>query len=223
MIDPPDYENYDYAKEWRHRELTDLAEKTIIRKLAGHPGKTIELGGGFGRITQELESISRECYMVDFSDKNISEARQRLKKTTIRKCNFFDLPFEDDTFDLVVMIRVMHHIESPELIYREMERVSVNGGTVIVSVPNIIFHRIKKENNISLLGVGTNGHKIYGGPLESFLYPKFSLEGIYGTGILDNAFGKIFRNLKFLYHLDTATSRLWKFKNNLFLKFRVVK
>ena len=45
-MEPPDYENYDYLSEWKGREIQNLAERKLILKLAGHPERTLELGGG---------------------------------------------------------------------------------------------------------------------------------------------------------------------------------
>ena len=122
-MDPPDYENYDYLCEWKNREILDLAERRLIMKLAGSPKKTLELGGGFGRITSVLERISEETYMVDFSSRNLEEAKKRLTRTQLRRCDFFNLPFESGLFDLIVMVRVMHHINNPTLVYDEILRV----------------------------------------------------------------------------------------------------
>jgi len=48
------------------------------------------------------------------------------------------LPFEDDTFDVAVMIEVIEHVEDQFAFFRELKRITKPGGRVIVSTPNTI-------------------------------------------------------------------------------------
>ncbi|MGC8515564.1 MAG: class I SAM-dependent methyltransferase [Thermoplasmata archaeon] len=220
-MDPPDYESYDYLGEWRNREILDLAERKLIMKLAGRPKKTLELGGGFGRITSVLERISEETYMVDFSSRNLEEAKKRLIRTQLRRCNFFNLPFESGLFDLIVMVRVMHHISNPTLVYDEILRVGRKGASVIISVPYSPLSKMREIKEIREVETKLGVHKIYYGPPETYLDKRMSLEAIFGTGLLDNRIGKKLHKLTFLSFFDVTTARFWKLKNNLFLKFRL--
>ncbi len=220
-MDPPDYDNYDYLNEWKNREILDLAERKLIEKLAGNPIKTLEMGGGFGRITSVLERISGETYMVDYSNRNLEEAKKRLTRTHIMQCDFRNLPFQSGLFDLIVMVRVMHHIIDPSSVYDEIIRVGGRGGTLIVSVPNAPLSKMREEGGIREVKIKPGNHKIFYGPLESYYDNRLKLEGIFGTGLFDNRVGKYLHKFTFLSYLDTSTARLWKIKNNLFLKFRL--
>jgi SAM-dependent methyltransferase len=220
-VDPPDYESYDYIDEWKNREILDLAERQLVLKLAGKPKKTLELGGGFGRITSVLERISDETYMVDFSIRNLEEAKKRLVRTQLRRCNFFNLPFESGIFDLIVMVRVMHHISNPKLVYDEILRVGIKGASVIISVPYAPLSKMREINEIREIKKKLGAHKVYFGPPETYLDKRMRLEGIFGTGLFDNRIGKKLHKLTFLSFFDVSTARLWKLKNNLFLKFRL--
>ena len=46
------------------------------------------------------------------------------------------LPFEDDTFDLIVSDVTFEHIEHPEIVSRELQRVLRHGGYICVRTPN---------------------------------------------------------------------------------------
>lgn len=48
------------------------------------------------------------------------------------------LPFDDDTFDVSVMIEVIEHVEDQFAFFRELKRITKPGGRVIVSTPNTI-------------------------------------------------------------------------------------
>jgi 2-polyprenyl-3-methyl-5-hydroxy-6-metoxy-1,4-benzoquinol methylase len=49
-----------------------------------------------------------------------------------------DLPFADQTFDFVTCLEGLEHIENPQQAIREFARLLRPGGTVIVSIPNIL-------------------------------------------------------------------------------------
>ena len=45
------------------------------------------------------------------------------------------LPFDDDTFDVVNLADVIEHLPNPEALLRELQRVTRQGGSVVVSTP----------------------------------------------------------------------------------------
>ncbi len=223
LSEPPDYENYDFTKIWTGRDLVNLAEMEMVKRLAGNPGRCLDLAGGFGRISSILENVCSENYLIDFSSKNTGIARSTLRKTHVLQGNIFDLPYENDYFDLVILMRVMHHIENPHNVYREIMRVAKNGASVIISVPNVSLGRFRRLERIELVGKGDNGHEIFAGPLKCYFYDGLDLESIRGLGLFDNALGRMMNSLKFLYWIDIYTSRLWFLKNNIILNFRIRK
>ena len=46
------------------------------------------------------------------------------------------VPYEDDTFDLIFSNSVMEHVQSPELVFRELARVLKPGGSLLFKTPN---------------------------------------------------------------------------------------
>jgi 2-polyprenyl-6-hydroxyphenyl methylase / 3-demethylubiquinone-9 3-methyltransferase len=49
------------------------------------------------------------------------------------------LPFENDTFDIVVMSEVLEHMENPQIALLEAKRVLKSSGILLVTVPNANF------------------------------------------------------------------------------------
>jgi SAM-dependent methyltransferase len=47
------------------------------------------------------------------------------------------LPFRDGVFDLVISMSVVEHLDDPELVFREFERVLKPGGVLIIQTPNL--------------------------------------------------------------------------------------
>ncbi len=63
----------------------------------------------------------------------------RLEGVSIRQGDLNrDLPFADQSFDYVTCLEGLEHIENPQQAIREFARLLRPGGTVIVSIPNIL-------------------------------------------------------------------------------------
>jgi len=57
---------------------------------------------------------------------------------TLREASALDLPFADESFDVVTMYQTLEHIPDPARALREMLRVCRAGGTVCVVGPNLL-------------------------------------------------------------------------------------
>jgi SAM-dependent methyltransferase len=212
----PDYETFDYSTVWRGRGIEDRAEKEIVSRWAtGETG--IELGGGFGRITQVLEKRLGRTFMLDYSLSNLRRASSRLKKTTLIRDSFDRLPFDDSVFDFVALIRVIHHVPDPDSLLAEVVRVSRNGGTFVLGIGN---HPIRKRRTT---WVTPGRHRIYPTPLGRYGHPGLERVEILGVGAFDNRIGRMVERLFPLATVDVKTSRLWPPKPMLFVRYRVRK
>ncbi len=222
----PDYENYDFSAAWDGRSIQDLAERRLVAGWARTGGEScLDLGGGFGRITQVLEPLYQKVFMLDYSSRNLRGASTRLRKTTLVRCELGYLPFEDDTFDFISLIRVSHHISNPSPLLEEISRVGRNNSVFVMSVPNpaIGWGTKGRREGGTTVGIGPQGHLIY--PTQLARYSNLSLlrEEIRGVGLFDNRLGVKFERLAPLSLIDVKTSRLWPLKTNLFLRFTVKK
>ena len=212
----PDYETFDYSTVWKGRGIEDRAEKEIVSRWAiGETG--IELGGGFGRITQVLERRLSQTFMLDYSLSNLRRASSRLRKTTLIRDSLGILPFDDNVFDFVAIIRVIHHVPDPDSLLGEVVRVSRNGGTFVLGIAN---HPIRKRRTLE---VTPGRHRIYPTPLRRYGHAGLERVEILGVGAFDNRIGRRAERLFPLATLDVKTSRLWPPKPMLFVRYRVSK
>jgi SAM-dependent methyltransferase len=107
----------------------------LIRPYLGH--EVLEVGAGIGSIT-ELYADGRAVVASDISDDCVQALRARFAKrqniTVVQK----DLrAFGEDgrTFDSVVMINVLEHIEDDSGVLAELSRLLSPGGNVVIYVP----------------------------------------------------------------------------------------
>jgi ubiquinone/menaquinone biosynthesis C-methylase UbiE len=226
--DPPDYENYDYTREWTGMRLNDLAEKQLLRSwiLPAKGGTCLELGCGFGRLTVLLEGYFSSVVGIDFSNRNLHRTLGNSSNQTVGliRSDIHNLPSQGDCFDFVVMVRVAHHLSDPTVVMDEICRVARDRATVIISLPNpLLSKKGRKETRSVQVYTGGFGHKIYSTPFAAYSHGSFNLIERRGTGLFENKVAKLFGNLPQLHLVDVASSSLWFLKKNIFLKFEIRK
>ena len=81
--------------------------------------KILEVGGGNGYFSTHLDKIS------DLTVLDISESQLKHNPATNKVVgSVYDIPFEDNTFDIVLSSNLLHHLDKPENGLDEMKRVS---------------------------------------------------------------------------------------------------
>lgn len=99
----------------------------------------LDVGCGPGTVTADLARIvaGGQVVGVDASGKVLDAAREHadaLGYTNVRfeQANAYELPFDDDTFDVVYAHQLLQHLSDPVEALREMRRVAKPGGLVAV-------------------------------------------------------------------------------------------
>jgi SAM-dependent methyltransferase len=98
----------------------------------------LDAGCGVGWGTMRLlDAGARSAVGVDLDELALRSARERAGGAAeFVQGNLLDLPFQDDSFDLVVCFEAIEHVENPGLALDELRRVLGPGGVLAVSSPN---------------------------------------------------------------------------------------
>ncbi len=117
-------------------ELEDLrAAETQkrLRRLLTLTGEERALDVGTGAFAIALAPFVREVVGVDIVPELLEEGRKRAPANVeLVGADSTALPYERGSFDLVCTARTLHHVQRPELVLAEMNRVLRPGGTMLV-------------------------------------------------------------------------------------------
>ncbi len=120
------YEKHDEA--WRMLGAKFKAQH-IIDVCKGHSfKKVLEVGAGDGSILKLLadKNFAPEYHAVEISASGVEHilARGINDLLSVQLFDGYHLPFEDDSFDLIILSHVLEHVEHERLLLRELKRVA---------------------------------------------------------------------------------------------------
>ncbi len=141
---PPviDYEGSDYqTRFWDRggREYEDRVERVAIKRLLPDQGELLlEVGAGAGRNTPRYQGYDR-VVLLDYSLTQLQQAQEALgrsQKYLYVAGDAYRLPFVNELFDGVTMIRTLHHMQEPASALEEIQRVTQAGQPFILEFAN---------------------------------------------------------------------------------------
>ena len=103
----------------------------------GNADRILELGCGRGGYLRNISNrLNADIVVgVDFSKASLIGSEEL--SPLIYNIEEGDLPFNDETFDLVLLLDVIEHLFDPDHVVQEIQRVLKKGGYVIITTPNL--------------------------------------------------------------------------------------
>ena len=141
-----DDDDYNYLHYWDGRDYENESERLAIQRLlkGKHFKTAVDIGGGYGRLCVFLEQFADKVTLAEPSKQQHEIAKEFLKdhKEINRVITQADnLDFKDKSFDLITMIRVMHHLPDPSAEFSEIARVLADDGLLVLEVANYAHAR----------------------------------------------------------------------------------
>ena len=115
--------NMDSALEQARFQATNA----IIEKSFGQVGSLLEIGCGEGHQTQYLARLSDRQYGIDVSAHAIARARLRLPDAQFAATDLFNLPWQDQRFDLITACEVLYYLSDPAATLQRMRQLGRSG------------------------------------------------------------------------------------------------
>jgi len=133
--------NHNYLKYWDGRDYEQAAEEIMINHmLKGKKFKhAVDVGGGYGRLSVVLTQFSENVTLAEPSQQQLDIAKDFLKgkpKVAMQLAQAEKLPFEDNSIDLAMVVRVIHHLPNPIPAFEEIYRVLEKDGYFLIEFAN---------------------------------------------------------------------------------------
>lgn len=136
-----DYNGYDYKKifwEDADRSYEDFADRHAIRKLLPDQMENfVDIAGGYGRLADEYLPRTKHATLFDYSKTELQQAKDKYgDQLTTKAGDIYDLPFSDNTFSALMMIRATHHFKDLDKVIAGLYRILQPGGVAVIEVAN---------------------------------------------------------------------------------------
>ena len=134
-----DYNGYDYKKifwEDGKRDYEDLCDRLAVRKLLPDAmDDFVDIAGGYGRLTDEYISRAKHSTIFDYSKTELADAKKTYGDRIITKeGDIYNLPFDNESFDGLMMVRATHHFKDMPKVIEELYRVMKPGGVAVIEI-----------------------------------------------------------------------------------------
>jgi 2-polyprenyl-3-methyl-5-hydroxy-6-metoxy-1,4-benzoquinol methylase len=110
-----------------------LAERTVRSWDLPYTSMVLDLGGGAGHFARTLTHYFEHVHLIDFAPIIQSERIICCSGDLNRP-----LPYSDATFNAVVSLEVIEHLENPRHLVREIARILKVNGRCLITTPNQI-------------------------------------------------------------------------------------
>lgn len=136
-----DYNGYDYKKifwEDADRAYEDMADRIAIRRLLPKKMETfVDIAGGYGRLAKEYINRAKTPTIFDYSQTELDQAKKEFgSKVKTKQGDIYHLPFKDNSFDALLMVRATHHFNDMPAVTKELYRILKKNGVAVIEVAN---------------------------------------------------------------------------------------
>lgn len=174
------------------------ALRGIVRKYPDQ-ASALDAGAGFGQYTWRMSRMNRQwkIKVVDIDQEHIDDNNRFFSKAGLSgriTCETMDLTELNETgsFDFILSVDVMEHIEKDELVFRNFYRALKPGGSLLISTPS-----------------DQGGSDVHGEEEESFI-DEHVRDG-YGIAEISQKLGKAgFNNIKASYTYGKPGALSWR-------------
>lgn len=117
-----------FLRKYRIRMVKPTIEKYNNCKL-------LDIGCGWeAKLLKSIENYIDYGVGIDFKPPKLKTEKLETIESVLEK----ELPFENESFDVVTMLAILEHLSYPEDILKEIHRVLKKDGRLIITVPSKI-------------------------------------------------------------------------------------
>jgi 2-polyprenyl-3-methyl-5-hydroxy-6-metoxy-1,4-benzoquinol methylase len=141
------------AYHWRDADLSSLRNynpvvaaryTTALKLIPKEAQQILDVGCGDGYLLHRLALAGRETWGIDLSLEGLRAGRREYARREsayhhrpplTAQGSAYQLPFEDTSFDCVLLTEMIEHVSDPARVLQETKRVLRPRGVVVISTP----------------------------------------------------------------------------------------
>jgi 2-polyprenyl-3-methyl-5-hydroxy-6-metoxy-1,4-benzoquinol methylase len=140
-VDTSNYEKFQTGNPVVRRLIDRFYGKVGGLVSAVRPESVLDAGCGEGETLERLAGLLPASVTgIDLNPDSVEFAARRIPDGSFSVADLTALPFEDDSFDLVLCLEVLEHIADPAPALAELSRVC--RGDIVLSVPSEPWFRL---------------------------------------------------------------------------------
>lgn len=113
--------------------------RLLLNQVKLFPGAIVlDVGCGTGTMLRKMADIYQiDGYGIDMEENMIAEARKKCPEMTIQISKCENMPFNDQSFDVITACMAYHHFSNQEGFAREASRIIKPGGYLYIADPHL--------------------------------------------------------------------------------------
>jgi len=122
------------VRHFAHRALEVRAEKMVrlFEKQIPRGSRILDLGGGWGFYAEPLKKGGHEHLVLDVVNPGYQKAPVVLYDGS-------KIPFPDESFDVTILVTMLHHVPDPQALFKEVRRVT---RQQVIVVEDLYHHAV---------------------------------------------------------------------------------
>lgn len=180
------YKDYYHAERnhWfflaRNKIIMDYIRQLLAERKDDGPLRILNVGCATGYTSVLLKEFG-EISSIEYEESCYEFVKENVEDIGLQLGSILELPFEDNSFDLVCAFDVVEHVVEDELAVSELKRVCKNDSHVVITVPafmslwsnhDVINHHIKRYRKNEILELFKDPPNIqYSGYFNFWLFP----------------------------------------------------
>jgi ubiquinone/menaquinone biosynthesis C-methylase UbiE len=140
---PAAYDTYDYPSYWEGRDYEHGSEEIAIKGFLNRIAKiktALEIGAGYGRLVPSYRFRTKKIILSDPSSVLLKTARENIGNKNVKYIHsrLRNLPkkLRANSVDLVLLVRVLHHINDQDEAFKIIEKILEPHGYFILEFAN---------------------------------------------------------------------------------------
>jgi SAM-dependent methyltransferase len=233
------YKEYYFLERqhWWFKERIEILENLLIKKIKKDfpkPYKILNTGVATGATSEMLEKFG-EVISLEF-DKDCCDFLISNLNIKAINASITDMPFPDESFDLVCAFDVIEHVEDDHAALREIKRVLKPDGVLFVTVPafnylwsqhDVVNHHFRRYTMTSMAALIKEGglKSVFRSYFNFFLFPPIfairTLSKLLPHSPKKDTAGSDFDFLKGRPAVNNIFYRIFKIEKRLLPKIRL--